>query len=224
MTESSAGHVLALHGWGLSGFAMRAWCRRLRQSGFSASAYSYRSLAASLDENAQAVAVAFSALPGHGPVHLVGHSMGGIVILHTLARYRLLRLGRVVLVGTPFQGSAVAHRLQAHPAGRWLLGRSIVQWRPTGAAELPTGVQLGTIAGTTPLGMGCLVSRLQHPHDGTVTLAETRVPFATDSVVLPVSHTQMLVSTEVTLQIVRFLRSGAFDHGRAEPNRPPAPR
>jgi hypothetical protein len=43
-------------------------------------------------------------------------------------------------------------------------------------------------------------------------LAETRVPFATDSLVLPVSHTQMLVSSEVASQIVRFLRTGAFLH------------
>jgi pimeloyl-ACP methyl ester carboxylesterase len=212
MPEPPAGHVLVLHGWGLSGFAMRGWCRRLRRSGFAASAYSYPSLSATLDENAQALAVSFASLPGRGRIHLVGHSMGGILILHTLARHRLERLGRVVLVGTPFQGSAVAHRLQAYPAGRWLLGRSIGQWSPTGASELPTGVQLGTIAGTTPLGMGRLVCRLTQPHDGTVTLAETRVPFATDSLVLSVTHTQMLISSGVTSQIVRFLRTGAFLH------------
>jgi pimeloyl-ACP methyl ester carboxylesterase len=146
-------------------------------------------------------------------VHLVGHSMGGIVIMHTLARHRLKHLGRVVLVGTPFQGSAVADRLQAHRAGRWVLGRSIVQWRPMGAGDLPAGLQLGTIAGTRPFGMGRVVCRLPSPHDGTVTLTETQVPFATGRLVLPITHTQMLVSAAVTDQIACFLKTGAFAPG-----------
>ncbi len=210
MNDPAASPVLALHGWGMSGLAVRPWCASLRHAGFQAQAFSYRSLAATLDENALALAAAVAALPGRGPVHLVGHSMGGIVILHTLARHRLQRLGRVVLVGTPFQGSAVADRMQVLRAGRWLLGRSIVQWRPTGAPQLPPALEVGTIAGTRPLGMGRLVARLPAPHDGTVTLAETCVPFATASLVLPVTHTEMLFSQAVKTQIAHFLRTGAF--------------
>jgi pimeloyl-ACP methyl ester carboxylesterase len=136
--------------------------------------------------------------------------MGGIVILQTLARHPVERLGRVVLVGTPFQGSAAADGLARSRPGRFLLGRSMSQWRGVGADELPPGLELGTIAGISPLGVGRLVAKLPLPHDGTVSLAETQVPFATDRLVLPVTHSEMLVSARVTAQIVAFLRSGTF--------------
>jgi pimeloyl-ACP methyl ester carboxylesterase len=203
-------HVVALPGWGLPGLSTRYWRRRLRQAGFGVSSFAYRSLARSLNQNASLLAAAIAGLPGPGPVHLVGHSMGGIVILHMLALHRVQRLGRVVLVGTPFQGSAAADRLARSRPGRFLLGKSMPQWRGVGADELPPGLELGTIAGITPLGVGRLLTQLPLPHDGTVSLAETHVPFATDRLVLPVTHSEMLVSVAVAAQIAAFLRHGAF--------------
>lgn len=203
-------HVVALHGWGLSGFATGYWRSRLRRAGFVASSFAYRSLTRSLDQNVAQLADHVRALPGQGPVHLVGHSLGGLVILHGLAHHRFARLGRVVLVGTPYQGSAPGNRLKSSRYGRWVLGKTLGQWRGVDLRDLPAGLELGTIAGTAPLGIGRLLSRLETPHDGTVSLAETHVPFATGRLVLHVTHSEMLMSPAVVTQIANFLRTGAF--------------
>jgi hypothetical protein len=43
-----------------------------------------------------------------------------------------------------------------------------------------------------------------------VAVAETRVPFATDHLVMPVTHSEMLIARSVTSQITQFLREGVF--------------
>ena len=204
-------HVVVLHGWGLSSFATRFWCRRLGQAGYVPSPFAYRSLTRSLDHNVAQLAAHVQALPGDGVVHLVGHSMGGIVIMQCLAHHVFARLGRVVMVGTPFQGSVPAQRLKATRLGRFLLGKSIVQWHGVGARAMPLGLEVGTIAGTRQLGMGQILGKLDAPHDGTVSLRETHVPFAVDHLVMHVTHSEMLMSSRVTAQIVRFLQNGKFD-------------
>jgi pimeloyl-ACP methyl ester carboxylesterase len=211
MSEPRAGHVLALHGWGLAPFTVGLWCHRLRKAGFEASAFPYRSLAGTLDESGHALAqhVRMMARCG-GPVHLVGHSLGGLVILHALSRHRLTGVGRVVLVGTPFQGSAVARQLDACAGGRLLLGRAITQWCPFDALAMAADVQIGILAGSRPFGIGRWLVALPVPNDGTVTVAETHVPFAADHLIMPVTHSEMLIARAVTTQITQFLRAGVF--------------
>jgi len=49
------------------------------------------------------------------------------------------------------------------------------------------------------------------PSDGVVTVDETRLPGLSDHLVLPVSHSGMLISREVALQTAAFLRYGRFE-------------
>jgi hypothetical protein len=69
---------------------------------------------------------------------------------------------------------------------------------------------LGVIAGDRAFGMGRLIGPLPKPNDGTVTVAETRLPGATDHIVLPVTHLSMLWSGDVAEQVIAFLRDGHF--------------
>lgn len=205
-------HVVVLHGWGLSSFATQYWSRRFKLSGYIPSAFSYPSISRDLHDNSAKLADHVNALPGDGPVHFVGHSLGGLMIMQYLAQHACPRLGRVVMVGSPFQGSAAMQRLKANPYGHLLLGKTIVQWQGVEAQDLPKGLELGTIAGTSPLGMGMVFGGLQGPHDGTVSLAETHVPFATDRLVMRVTHSEMLVSPQVAGHIIHFIKFAKFTH------------
>jgi pimeloyl-ACP methyl ester carboxylesterase len=203
-------HVVVLHGWGLSSYATQYWYRRLKQAGFSPSSFAYPSLSRSLSDNTAKLAAHINSLSPDRPVHLVGHSLGGIIIMQCLSQYRFAKLGRVVMVGSPFQGSSAMQRLKATRYGHFLLGKTIVQWRGVDTRDLPKDIQVGTIAGTSPYGMGIVFGQLEPPHDGTVTLAETHVPFASDRLVMKVTHSEMLISPGVTQQIISFLRAGRF--------------
>jgi pimeloyl-ACP methyl ester carboxylesterase len=148
---------------------------------------------------------------GDGPVHLVGHSLGGLVILEAFGAAGELSQGRVVLLGSPVQGSRAARAVAAWSLGPHLLGR-------LAAAELTRCEprtwrgerELGIIAGSRSAGMGRLFAKLPAPNDGTVSVDETRITGAREHIVHDVSHTGMLMSAVVADSLVKFLNSGSF--------------
>ncbi|HEV2286271.1 MAG TPA: hypothetical protein VGR80_09525, partial [Steroidobacteraceae bacterium] len=54
------------------------------------------------------------------------------------------------------------------------------------------------------------LAHFDEENDGTVAVSETRLPGATDHIVLPVSHLGMLVSARVAHETGRFLTEGRF--------------
>ena len=63
------------------------------------------------------------------------------------------------------------------------------------------------------MGVGRLLGGLRGANDGTVSLEETRIPGARDNVVLPVTHTGMVISRPVADQVCAFLGNGEFMQG-----------
>jgi pimeloyl-ACP methyl ester carboxylesterase len=143
-------------------------------------------------------------------VHFLGHSFGGIVLLHMFDQFPFTRKGRIVLMGAPVNGSMVGRRLHRVPLTRWTLGKTTEQGLLGDVPEWKGWQDIGIIAGTFPLGAGLVAGGPEMPHDGTVAVEETRLKGATDFIALPVSHTGMLLSTRVATQVITFLRSGKF--------------
>jgi len=207
--------VVVLHGLWLKGTELGLLRRRLRTAGFDPRQFRYRSMAAGLDQNAAQLAAHLETLPGQ-TVHLLGHSLGGVVILRMLQRYAVERnaverIGRVVCLGSPLQGSGAARVLAKMPGGTRVLGKTMAELSDGGVVDRWSGApELGIIAGDFPMGLGQLLGGVPVPHDGTVAVQETRLEGATDHLVLPVSHFSMLWSREVVEQVVGFLRDGRF--------------
>jgi hypothetical protein len=84
-------------------------------------------------------------------------------------------------------------------------------WRSTFPERIDDGLEVGAIAGSEPFGLGPLFVSLPPPSDGVVTVEETRIPGLRDHIVLPVSHTGMLLSDAVAHQLTAFLRDGRFE-------------
>ena len=150
---------------------------------------------------------------GHERATLVGHSLGGLVALEATRGVRGLPKGRIVSLGSPLRGSAVARGLASVPGGRLLLGHSaeplldgLDAWKST----RPVGV----IAGRLPFGLGVSIGALSAPHDGTVSVSETRLPGIADHVTVDASHTGLLFSGEVAELTVAFLRDAHFSQSR----------
>jgi len=203
--------VLLVHGWWMHALAMGLLGRRLeRNHGFRAIGFSYPSVRRTLDQNADALRVACERIPG-STLHFVGHSLGGIVILRMLRRHGWPRPGRVVALGSPFAGSAVAIRRAGRPLGRRLLGPGLVEAARGAESMAWTGRQeIGVIAGTRPIGIGRLLGPIASPHDGTVAVEETRLPGATEHRVVHATHTALLFSRPVAELVGAFLAHGRF--------------
>jgi len=203
--------VIVVHGLWLPGSETLSLRHRLRAAGYSPVLFRYRTLADDLDTSAARLADFVSASTDD-TIHLVGHSLGGLVIFKMLKAHDDPRIGRAVCIGSPFTGSVSGRNLLRLPGGARLLGRAMAQclaeapgWRWNSRREL------GIIAGSRALGAGRLIGHLPAPSDGTVSVAETRLPGASDHLVLPVTHFSMLWSRAVADQVIAFLRRGRFD-------------
>ncbi|NJD90497.1 MAG: alpha/beta hydrolase [Geobacter sp.] len=201
MLQPAKATVILVHGLWMSGLEMRWLGKQLKRSGFPVRYFHYKSrqnLLKQAADDLRSYAAKFD-----GQVHLVGHSLGGLVIASMLANGALPNLGRIVLLGSPQNGSKLAAALDSCTAGRLLIGpmaaEGIVHNRPATLA----GYDLLVIAGTLPLGFGTLFG-VGSPHDGTVAVEETRVPGARQ-ILVHTSHMGMLFSQEVAAAITDFL-------------------
>jgi pimeloyl-ACP methyl ester carboxylesterase len=200
--------VILLHGLWMKGFAMAMLNRRLREEGFRVHQFEYMSVVAPPEQAIARLRKRIHAL-APGPVHVVGHSLGGILAL--LACQDLDEPGgRIVCLGSPLNGSGAARGLTHHWGGDVLLGRSR-ELLAHGLDHWEGAREVGMIAGRQPVGLGSLVGDVGSEHDGSVGVEETRLPGLTAHCILETSHTGMLVSADVARQAAHFLREGRFD-------------
>jgi pimeloyl-ACP methyl ester carboxylesterase len=206
--------VILVHGLWTPAAVLIPHGRWLRRLGYHVLRFGYPSVRATLSQNAEALRRYVAAASGSG-IHLVGHSLGGLVILDMLRQEADPRLHRVVLLGTPCVDSHCARRLVRVAGMPTLLGRSISEWlaRGPGATVAPRSeIEVGVLAGTRSVGLGRTVPGLPRPNDGVVTLAEARLPGAADFIALPVAHSEMLASRRCAAQVAAFLEAGHFLH------------
>ncbi len=202
--------VVLVHGVLVNGRELFLLARRLRQCGFNPVVFDYPSRQRTVEQNAQAL-VSFIEALREPVVHLVGHSLGGLVILRALGMRPDLPPGRVVLLGSPVWGSGVARRLQRAVWGRWLLGRSTEGGLLGATPDWDGRRELGIIAGRRPMGMGVFLGGLDGAHDGTVGVAETQLDGAHAAIVLDTTHTGLVFSRPTAERVCRFLKQGHFD-------------
>lgn len=199
---------MLVHGLWMHGIVMLPLARRLQKAGFSTYRHSYRSVARHLDDNARLLE---RRLRGQGgPVHLLGHSLGGLVVLRLLTLAPDLPVARVILLGAPVRGSRVACHLGRFAPLRRMLGLSVADWLRAPATTAPPGIEVGLIAGTRSLGIARLLRDVAVPNDGVVAVAETRLDGAPEPLALHVGHSELLLSARVARQVTSFLLDGRF--------------
>ncbi len=206
-----SGRVLLLHGLWMRRPALWPLAGRLQGAGFVVRSFPYATLW-SRPEDSLARLARWMRDAGDAPVHLVGHSLGGVTALAMLAQQagEGLPAGRVVCLGSPIAGSAAAAQLHARGLGL-LAGRSIELLKR--GVPVPVDREVGMIAGTRALGLGRWFAPLDGEHDGTVAVSETRRPHLADHLCLEASHSGLLFSAEAARQTAHFLAYGHFDRG-----------
>ena len=221
---SQKNRIILLHGLHHAPFIMRPLAKRLQAAGFYTHRYGYRSTRDGIKINSARLNVWLE--ENHHPdqpIDLVGHSLGGLIIRNFVTQYPKWQIGRCVTLGTPHMGSICADYIwRLTPA---MVGKSYLDALDGTVAPLPEHITLGIIAGNRPYGLGQVflqyhnrkLRKADSPlldeylvHDGTVYLKETKLDAATDHLIMPVSHTGMLIDNNVAKQTEYFLQHGQF--------------
>lgn len=105
--------VVLIHGLGGNRMDMWPIGRRLKQLGFKVQNWGYRSIGNRIERHADRLGNKFAELDRQtiGRIHLVTHSMGGIITRKMLANQSFDNIGRVIMLAPPNKGSHVARKL-----------------------------------------------------------------------------------------------------------------
>jgi pimeloyl-ACP methyl ester carboxylesterase len=211
MTATSEVTIL-IHGLWMNTLVLLPQQFLLSKLGLEVRRYSYRSVCVDLQSNIDALN-RFVSTTNCVSINLVGHSLGGLLILGMLAKYDQPRVHRVVLMGSPCMGCYSASFLARQRLLSAVPGRSLMDWLDLPRRTISRSVEIGILSGSRSLGLGRLIPGLPTPNDGVVAVEETGLPEATDFVTIPVAHAEMLFSRTCAIQVASFLKNGRFLHG-----------
>lgn len=136
-------------------------------------------------------------------VHLVAHSMGGIVSMRALPHLR--KSGKLVMIGSPINGSQVARKLKKRGWHKFLL-RHATQPLIEGVVDPQVFRHSKMIAGDFPYGVGQIVHRMQGMSDGTISVDETQAEWIDNHQVIHSNHLGLLKNKQAKALTYAFLK------------------
>ena len=204
-------NVLLIHGILMNPLEMRFLGRQLEKSGFNVHYVYYQSVLKTPAENARIIYEKIQAL-NLPDLHIVAHSLGGVIVMHLFDQFDDVPDGKVVMLGSPVNGSWIAQKVHTWPVISPILARSMPN--ALSGEDVPDWHDdqrdWGMIAGTRNQGLGLITGGLPDEGDGTVLLKETIHPKQSDHITVKTSHTGLLFSKNVANLVTKFLTKGGF--------------
>jgi pimeloyl-ACP methyl ester carboxylesterase len=201
--------VVLLHGIFRSAHSLKWMGGQIAGDDAIAISMDYPSTQISIPAAAEYLDSVLSNLDGIDEIHLVTHSMGGLVVRAYLAEHRDPRIRRLVMIAPPNQGAEMADLLKRNLLFRGLFGPSGQQLSTEGLIPtLPTpNIEFAIIAGArgTDTGWNLLIPG---DDDGTVTVASTKLVGAADFATVPTIHTFLIGEPAVAEMARRFITEG----------------
>lgn len=208
--------VVLLHGLARTDKSMTKMATALEVEGFTVLNVDYPSREATVEALATKVIKAVLADPklkDATRIHFVTHSMGGILVRQYLKTKRPDRMGRVVMLGPPNQGSEVVDQLGDTAVFKAINGPA-GQQLGTGPDSVPNQLgpvdfDLGVIAGDRSINW-INSFMIKGPDDGKVSVERTKVAGMKAHLVVHATHPYLMKNARVIRETIHFLRHGRF--------------
>ena len=205
--------VVLLHGLGRNTTSMWLLASRLEDAGYDVHRVGYSSLDQMPEEILKDISLQINqCCQNHTQnVHFVGHSLGGLMVRAYLQNNKIDRLGSVVLLGTPNQGSEMADHF-INSCVMDIVGPT-AKALGTDKNSFPKSLKapyypVGIIAGETSDNINNTI--IPGKDDGLVSIEATKIDGMTDFIIIKTSHSMMRYNSEVADQTIEFIKNGVF--------------
>ncbi len=206
MSKNSKESIVFVHGLWVGRWIWVAFRRFFKAKGYMTYSFGYSTTNQPVEKSTMQLAAFVNSRPEQ-TVHLVAHSMGGIVSVRSLSKIN--KPGKLVLLGSPINGSSVAHRIKQRGWHKWML-RHATEPLGNGVIEAPGhGRKTMMIAGNAPYGLGRLIGGSSGDNDGTVDVNETVADWVDHHVQINCSHTGMLRNKQAMQMTWDFMKQEA---------------
>ncbi|PTB85832.1 alpha/beta hydrolase [Pseudidiomarina aestuarii] len=216
--QESAGNVVLLHGLARTAGSMDSMEKHLNKAGYKVCNIDYPSRKHRI-ENLTSEFVVPEIQQCFGdvltPLHFVTHSLGGIIVRQLAVEHQQIKIGRVVMLSPPNQGSEVVDKLGTWGLFEWINGPAGKQLGTTEDAipnQLgPATFELGIITGNRSINL-ILSTLIPGPDDGKVSIKNARLDGMQDFLVVEQTHPFIMANDTVQSQTLHFLQNGTFQH------------
>jgi triacylglycerol lipase len=199
--------IVLLHGQGRTRLSMVVLGKRFRSAGYQTLNFPYNQTIRSLDEISGQLVEFIGQKVKTSDYHLIGHSLGNIIIRNSFRKDYPAGLGKIVMLAPPNQPAHLAKRLKKNPIYRLFTGDSGQKlseekfYRDLPIPRVPFGV----IAGDKGQSL-----TFSEPNDGVVTVGSTKLEGMADWILLHHGHTFIMNCKDTFEHCVRFIESGRF--------------
>jgi pimeloyl-ACP methyl ester carboxylesterase len=222
--EISSQGVVLLHGIFRTGRSMRSLEKFLQVNGFATLNITFPSTKLSIEEIVERIHLQIEEFTSkvEGPISFVTYSLGGLIARAYLHKYPLQKMGRVVMMGPPNNGSELADRLQ-----NWRLYKKF--YGPAGQQLITSQEKFKHLFGDVHYELGIIAGNLtvepisslfiNWPNDGKVSVASTRLEGMKDHLIVRVPHSYFTFLKRIHRQVLHFLLHGEFSRVKTSRNK-----
>ncbi len=192
--------VVLVHGLLMIGPVMKPLEWRLKREGFGVVNWTYWTTRDNIEMHGERLHRTLGKLDADSTVsriHLVTHSMGGIVARAALARAKPAKLGRIVMLAPPNHGSYVARILAP------VLGAILRPFRELSSGE-------GSYVRRAPALLGVDFAVIAARWDILVARDSTHLAGEREHLVLNGFHTPLVFQSSTAQRVARYLKTGSF--------------
>lgn len=193
--------VILVHGFWSKPWSLYYWKRFLQHQGLNVYDFGYRSSGRPFAYNVQQM-IHFTNSRAESIIHIIAHSMGGLLSVTALPK--IIKNGRLVMLGSPINGSSLAKmlkRINLHQFTTRHASRILTE----GLNNPKINRKSLMIAGNKSIGIGQIWKNLEKPNDGTVSLKETQADWVNAHHTIPTHHMGLLNNNTAQNLALQFI-------------------
>lgn len=206
--------VILIHGLGRTKSSMKKLEKKLKRNNYKVINWSYSSLTKDLTELAFELYTKHEiAKISHDKIFFVTHSLGGIIVRRMMSIFNINKLDGMVMIAPPNNASSIAKYFLKNKLIKTVVGPSCYELGDSDYLQKTCSIPKDNtmvIAGTKSLSIinpNSWISQsiLEKPHDGTISVKETKLPHMDKFFSVKASHTNIMKNHIVIKESINFL-------------------